>query len=95
MKGVDEYQDPVDTNSLSVNFAAVLPEVKSLLNHRVERTVITNEITQDNNKVLEYESNETFKLHRMESSMEEAVSTLHSLVKADQRNGVPQKKSPL
>ena len=45
-KGVDEYRDPVEPNSLSANFAAVFPEVSSLLNSRVERTVILNDITQ-------------------------------------------------
>ena len=34
-KGVDEYQDPVETTSLSANFAAVFPKVASLLNYRV------------------------------------------------------------
>ena len=53
-KGVDEYRDPVDTTSLSSNFASVLLEVASLPNYRVELTVILNDITQDNNKVLGY-----------------------------------------
>ena len=30
-KGVDEYQDPVDPTLLSANFAAVFPEVESLI----------------------------------------------------------------
>ena len=34
-KGVDEYWDPVETTSLSANFAAVFPKVASLLNYRV------------------------------------------------------------
>ena len=34
-KGVDEYQEPVGSNSLSANFAAVFLEVASLLNSRV------------------------------------------------------------
>ena len=46
-KGVDEYQETVDLTSLSSNFAAVFPEVASLLNPRVERTVILNDITQE------------------------------------------------
>ena len=45
-KGVDEYQDPVEPTSLSANFAAVFPDVASLLNSRVEWTVVLNEITQ-------------------------------------------------
>ena len=51
------------------NFAAVFPEVASLLNFHVERTVILNEITQDNNKVLVDKSNETVKFHKMERIM--------------------------
>ena len=43
----------------------MFPEVESLLNYRVERTVILNNITGDNNKVLEYESNEKVKFHRL------------------------------
>ena len=83
-KGVDEYQDSVDPNSLSSRFAAVFPEVASLLKYRVECTVILNEINQDNNKVLGDESNETDKFHRLDSSMEEAVSTFQSVVEAEQ-----------
>ena len=53
---------------------AVLPDVASLLNYRLEYTVILNEITQDNNKVQEDERNETVKFHRLKRSMEEAVA---------------------
>ena len=67
----------------------------SLLNSHLERTVIINDITQDNNKVLEYESNGTVKFHTLEKSMEEAVSTLNILIVADQQNGGPNKKRPL
>ena len=34
-KGVDDYRDFVDPNSLYVNFAAVFPEVARLLNYHV------------------------------------------------------------
>ena len=51
-KGIDEYRDPVYPNLLSANFADVFLKVASLLNSHVERTVILNDITQDNNKVL-------------------------------------------
>ena len=60
-----------------------------------EQTVILDEITQDNNNVLGDDSNDTFKLRRLESSMEEAVSTFHSLVELIQQNGGPQQKLPL
>ena len=69
-------------------------EVASLLNYRVERTVILNEITQDNNKVLEEENEKTVKFHRLDRSMEEAVYKFQSVVEAEQRNGGPQKKNP-
>ena len=45
--------------------------------------------------VLGYKSNKTVKLHRLESSMEEAVSTFQSVVEAEQQNIEPQKKLPL
>ena len=64
-KGVDEYQYPVETTSISSNFAVVFPEVASLLNSRAEQTVILNNVMQDNNKVLGYKRNETFKFHRL------------------------------
>ena len=51
-KVVDEYWYPVDPNLLSDNRAYVFLEVESLLNSRVERTVILNDITQYNNKSL-------------------------------------------
>ena len=51
-KGVDEYRGPVEPTSLSSNFADLFPEVASLLNSRLESTVILNDITQGNNKVL-------------------------------------------
>ena len=70
-------------------------EVASLLNYFVERTVILNDITQENNKVLGEESNKNVKLHRLERSMEGAVSTFQSVVEAGQRKGGPQKKRPL
>ena len=51
-KGVGEYRDPVVNNSSLDNFAAVFPEVSSLQYSCVERTVILDDINQDNNKVL-------------------------------------------
>ena len=54
--------------------------------------MILNDITQDNNKVLEDESNKTVKFHRLEMSMWEDVSTLKSVAEVEQRNGGPQKK---
>ena len=53
----------------SANFAAVFQEVTSLLNYRVERTVILNDITKDNNKVPGDKINETVKIHRLERIM--------------------------
>ena len=76
LKGFDEYRDPVEPTSLSSNFAAVILELASLINSRVERTFILNEITQDNNKVPEDNINETIKFHRLERIMEKAVSTV-------------------
>ena len=93
-KGVDEYRDPVDPTSLSANFAAVFPEVVSLLNSRVERIVILNDTTQGNSKFMGDKSKETVKFHRLERSMEEAVSTFQSVVEAEQLNVGPQQKQP-
>ena len=62
------------------NFAEVLLEVSRLLYSCVELTVILDEINQDNNKVLEYKINKTVNFHRLERSMEEAVSTFWSVV---------------
>ena len=90
--GVDEYQDPVDPISLLDNFAAAFPEVASLLNSRVEQTVILNDITQDKNKVIVDDSNKTVKSHRLERSMEEDVSTFQSVVEVEQQNCGPQQK---
>ena len=59
-------------------------EVASLLNPRVELPVILIGITQDKNKVLGEERNETVKFHRMERSMEEAVYKSQSVVDAEQ-----------
>ena len=44
-----------------------------------------NDINQDNNKVLEHESNKNVKFHRLEKSTEEAVSKLQSVVEAEQQ----------
>ena len=73
----------------------MFPEVASLLNYRVERTLILNDITHDNNKVLRDKSNKTVKFHRLERSMEESVSTFQSVVEAEKQNGGPQQKLPL
>ena len=51
-KGVGEYRDPVVPNSSLENFADVFPEVSRLLYSCVERTLILDDINQDNNKVL-------------------------------------------
>ena len=67
----------------------------SLLHSRVEKIVILNDITQDNNKVLEEESNETAKFHRLENIMEESVSKFQIVVKVKQNNGGTQQKCPL
>ena len=72
----------------------MFPEGTSLLNYRVERTVILNDITQDNNKVLEDDSNKTVKFHRLERRMEEAVSIFQSVVEAEQKYGGPHQKRP-
>ena len=64
-KGVDEYRYHVDPTSLSAKFAPMFPEVASLLNYRVERTVIVNGITQDNSKLLGDKSNKTVKFHSL------------------------------
>ena len=94
-KGVDEYQEPLDPTSLSANFAAMFLEVASLLNTRVELTVILNDITKDNTMILGDKSNETVKFQRMERSIEEAVSIFQSVVDVEQQNGGPQEKRPL
>ena len=73
---------------------AVFLDVANLLNSRVECTVILNDITQDKNKVLGDEINKTVKFQRLERSMEEAVSKLHSVVEVEQQNGGPQKNDP-
>ena len=56
--------------------------------------MILNDITQDKNKVLEDESNETVKFHRLESCMDEAVSTFKIVVEVEQRNRGPHKNDP-
>ena len=58
---------------------AVFLEAAGLLNLRVERTVILNGITKDNNKVLGDKSNKIVKFHRLERIMEEAMSTFQSV----------------
>ena len=65
------------------------------MNTRVERTVILNDITQDNNNIPGDESNKTTKFNRLERSMKESVSKFHSVVEAEQQNGGPQKNRPL
>ena len=86
-KGVYEYQEPVDLNSLSANFAVILQEVESLINSRTERKVILNDITQDKNKILEDERKCFFRFHRLETSMEESMTTFQSVFVAEQLNG--------
>ena len=65
----------------------MFPEVASLLNYSVEWKVILNNITQDKNKVLGYESNKTVEFHMLERIMEEAVPIFKSVVEAEQKNG--------
>ena len=48
--------------------------------------MILNDITHDINKVLEDESYETVKFHRLKRSMEESVDTLQSVATLDQHN---------
>ena len=73
----------------------MFPYMESLLHSHVERTVILNDINQDNNKFLGYEIKKTFKVHRLKRSTEEFVSTFKSVVEAEQRNGGPWQKRPL
>ena len=80
---------------MSANFTAVFLEVANLIKYRIEHTVILDYITQYKNKLLEYNSNESVKFHRLERIMEESVSTFHSVVEAKQHNGGPQKNRPL
>ena len=83
-KGVYDCRNPVSPNSLSAKFVTMSPEVAILINSHVEQTVILNEITQDNNKVPEEESNKTVKFHRLGRITEEAMSTFKSVVEAEQ-----------
>ena len=69
--------------------------MESLLNSCVERTVILDDITHDNNKVLKGKSNKAAKFHRLYRSMEEAVSIFQIVVEAEQQNDGSQKKLPL
>ena len=64
-KGFDKYRYHVDPTLLSAKFASMFPEVASLLNYRVERTVIVNGITQDNSKLLGDKSKKTVKFHSL------------------------------
>ena len=89
-----EYWDPDDPISLSSNFAVVLPEVASLLNYRVEKKLILNDITQDSNKVLEDKIKKTFKLHMLEKSFDKSVYKFQSVVDSEQQNGGPKKTPP-
>ena len=57
-------------------------ELGILLNSHVEITVILNYIDQDKNKVLVDESKKTVQFHRLDSSMEESMSTFQLLVEA-------------
>ena len=94
-KGVDEYRDSVDPTSLSAIFAAVFLCAKILLYYHLQCTVILNGITQDNNRVLEEEINETVMFHRMERSIEESVSNFQSMIEAEKHNvGLQQKRPP-
>ena len=52
-KGVDEYQDPIYSTSLSDISAAVSPKVENLINPHVEWSDIINDITQKINRVIE------------------------------------------
>ena len=70
-------------------------EVEIILSYRVEQTVILNDITQENNNFLEDESKQNAKFHKLERIMENSVSTLQSVVEAEQRNYGPQIKRPL
>ena len=72
----------------------MIPEVGSLLNSRVEWTVILNAITKDNNKILVDNINKNVKFNRLERSMEEVVSKFKSVVEAEKRNVGPQKNDP-
>ena len=57
--------------------------------------MILYETTKDKNKVPEDDSNGTLNFHRLESSIDEGVSTFQSVVEADQGNGGPQKNRNL
>ena len=65
----------------------MFPEVENLLNYRVEWKVILNDITQDKNKVLGYNSNKTVRFYRLDRSIDEAVPIFQRVVEAEQRNG--------
>ena len=88
-KAVDEYQYPIESTSLSANFAAVLPEVEILLNSCIEQIVIPNDITQDNSKMMEDKSNKTVNFCIPDKNMEEVMVALNGVVKVDQRAGGP------
>ena len=66
-----------------------------MLNSRVKQTLLLNYITQDNNKVMEDDSNKIIKFHRLEIIIKEAMSTFHSVARVVKRNGRSQIKRPL
>ena len=57
--------------------------------------MILNDITKENNKVLEDDINKTVKFHRLDRSIEKAMYKVQCMFEAEQRNGGPQKKRPL
>ena len=91
-KGVEEYHDPIDPSSLSANFADIFPDVSKLLNMRTERAILFNDITQDNNKVLEDENTEMVQFHALEERMRETLEVFQSVAKAEEREGGTQEK---
>ena len=56
--------------------------------------MIFNDIKKEENKFVEDDRNRTVKLHGPERSMEETVSTLHSVLEADKWNVGHQKPPP-
>ena len=62
------------TNKMYVHFARIYRDISDLLVSHLERSVVINDINQENEKLTEYERNDILQFYKLKGCMEEILT---------------------
>ena len=80
------------TNKLYVHFARIYPDKSDILVSHLERSVVINDINQENEKLTEDESNDILQFYKLEGCMEGTLTYFVVVVNREARTGGKKRK---